>query len=187
MSGETNQAFLVINCKCNYSYQIYWEEASQRHSEAALLYTFGAAESAMRKSRRKQLPQPPENIGELSDVLMNSMLFRVHSGPNRDQFYQTTLTLDDAACVIFIHMKTLAALGRVEELQLNMALDTPATSTTTAYHLLFVHAINAHQVSASERNKASIIFPHFARYRVSSVCKICIIHHSRIFRLSMCC
>lgn len=130
-------------------YTIYWEEASQRHSEAALLYTFANAESAMRKSRRKQLPQPPQTVGELSDALVNSMLFRVHSGSSRDQFYQTTLTLDDAACVIFIHMKTLSAIGRIEELQLNMALETPANSTNTAYHLFFVHGVHAHQVGCN--------------------------------------
>lgn len=32
-------------------YTIYWDEASQRHSDAAMLYTFAAAESAMRKAR----------------------------------------------------------------------------------------------------------------------------------------
>lgn len=141
-------------------YTIYWEEASQRHSEAALLYTFPAAESAMRKARRKQLPQPPKNIGDLADVVINSKHFRVQSGGSRDQFYQTTLTLNDSACVLFIHMQTLAAVGRIEELQLNMTLETPATATTIAYQLLCVHAIHAHQVSQITRRKVKFIISH---------------------------
>lgn len=35
-------------------YTIYWEEASQRYSDAALLYKFSSAEWSMRKARRKQ-------------------------------------------------------------------------------------------------------------------------------------
>lgn len=127
-------------------YTIFWEEASQRHSEAALLYPFALAESAMRKARRKQLPQAPKNIDELSDILGNSTLFRIHSGSNKDQFYQKTLTFEDGACVIFIHMKTLTALGHIDEIHLNMALDIPATSTTIPYYLLIIHAARSYYV-----------------------------------------
>lgn len=128
-------------------YTIYWEEASQRHSEAALLYTFAAAESAMRKARRKQLPQAPNNIEELSDILVNSTLFRIHSGSNRDQFYQTSIALENGVCVIFFHMKTIETLGRVEELQLNTVLDTSVKAMSNMYHLLIFHAVYSHHVS----------------------------------------
>lgn len=44
-------------------YSIYWDEATQRHAEAALIYGFPLAESAMRKARRnKSLPQVPNSI-----------------------------------------------------------------------------------------------------------------------------
>lgn len=33
---------------------LYWDEASQRHLDAAMLYPFGAAESAMRKARLRR-------------------------------------------------------------------------------------------------------------------------------------
>lgn len=127
-------------------YTIYWEEASQRHSDAALLYIFSAAESAMRKARRKQLPQAPHEISELGDVLSNSNLFRIHSGSLRDQFYQTTLTLKDTTCVIFIHLKTLEVVGLIEELHINASLDAEP-QTPPSYHLLIMHAIRAYQVS----------------------------------------
>lgn len=131
-------------------YTIYWEEASQRHSEAALLYTFAAAESAMRKARRKQLPQAPNSIEELADILVNSTSFRIHSGSNRDPFYQTSIALEDGICVIFFHMKTIETLGRIEELQLNTSLDTSSMAPmSNVYHLLFFHAVYLHYVSAS--------------------------------------
>lgn len=57
-------------------YTIYWDEASQ-HSEAALLYTYAAGESAMRKARRKQLPPVPGTIQDVGEVLTKSNLFRV--------------------------------------------------------------------------------------------------------------
>lgn len=131
-------------------YMIYWEEAaSQRHSDAALLYTFTAAESAMRKARRKHLPKAPNTIEELADILANSMLFRIHSGgSSRDPFYQTTLTQEDGAVAIFAHMKTLELIGRIEELQMIVALTAPATATTPAYHLLVVHAVQKSHVSS---------------------------------------
>lgn len=136
-------------------YMIYWEEASQRHPDAALLYTFTAAESAMRKARRKHLPQAPNTIEELADIVANSMMFRIHSGgSSRDPFYLTTLTHEDGAAVIFAHMKTLEVIGRIDELQMDVALTVPATPTTPTYHLLIVHTVQASHVS-----KLQTIFP----------------------------
>lgn len=125
-------------------YTIFWEEAAQRHSDAALLYTFAAAESAMRKARRKQLPPLPESFQGLGETLMNSTLFRVHSGSNKDQFYQTTLMLTEGNCLIFAHMKTIQFIGRVDEMHFDASLDFVTDGMT--YHLLTVHAVQSYSV-----------------------------------------
>ncbi|XP_031628164.1 uncharacterized protein LOC116343963 [Contarinia nasturtii] len=121
---------------------IYWEEASQRHSDAALLYTFSAAESAMRKARRyKQLPQAPHSVQDFDNILSNTNIFRIHSGSRRDPFYQTTLTLnDDSVCVIFMHMKTIETIGHIEEIHINDSMNTDPDIQLT-HHLLIVHAV----------------------------------------------
>lgn len=126
---------------------IYWEEASQRHSDAALLYTFSAAESAMRKARRyKQLPQAPQNVQDFDNILSNTNMFRIHSGSRRDPFYQTTLTLnDDSVCVIFMHMKTIETIGHIEEIHINDAMNT-APDIQLTHHLLIVHAVKNYYV-----------------------------------------
>lgn len=131
-------------------YTIYWEEASQRHSDAALLYTFSAAESAMRKARRyKQLPQAPNNVHELDNILSNTHMFRIHSGSTRDPFYQTTLTLnDDSVCVIFMHMKTVESIGHIEEIHINDAINADPDIQLT-HHLLIVHAVKNYYVGYS--------------------------------------
>lgn len=133
-------------------YTIYWEEASQRHSDAALLYTFSAAESAMRKARRyKQLPQAPNNVQDLDNILNNTNMFRIHSGSRRDPFYQTTLTLnDDSVCVIFMHMKTIETIGHIEEIHINDAINAHSDIQLT-HHLLIVHAVKNYYVRHSFR------------------------------------
>lgn len=128
-------------------YGIYWDEASQRHSDAAMLYTFNAAESAMRKARRRQLPPVPNTIEELGEVLANSNLFRIHSGQNKDQFYQTTLILDGTSCLIFAHMKTLSQIKRVEEMHLDASIKM-TTQNPTHYYLLTVHSVQSFIVSS---------------------------------------
>lgn len=132
-------------------YTIYWEEASQRHSDAALLYTFSSAESAMRKARRyKQLPLAPSNVQDLDNILNNTNIFRIHSGSRRDPFYQTTLTLnDDSVCVIFMHMKTIEAIGHIEEIHINDAINGDPDIQLT-HHLLIVHAVKNYYVSKFE-------------------------------------
>lgn len=127
-------------------YTIYWEEASQRHADAALLYTFTAAESAMRKARRKQLPHASKTINELDDVLAKSSLFRICCGSRIDRFYQRTLTATDATCAVFMHLPTLEAIGHADEVHMHFAMDAELT-TAPIYHLLVVHAVQMQRVS----------------------------------------
>lgn len=126
-------------------YTIYWDEASQ-HAEASLLYTYAAAESAMRKARRKQLPPVPETIQDVGEVLSNSNLFRVHSGQNKDKFYQTMLDLNGSTCLIFCHIKTMEQLGKVEEMYVDASISM-SSNFSTEYHLLTVHSVQALDVS----------------------------------------
>lgn len=129
-------------------YTIYWEEASQRHSDAALLYTFNAAESAMRKARRyKQLPlAAPNNVQDFDNILNNTNMFRIHSGSRRDPFYQTTLTLnDDSVCVIFMHMKTIETIGHIDEIHINDGIN-GAPDIQLTHHLMIVHAVKNYYV-----------------------------------------
>lgn len=123
---------------------IYWEEATQRHSDAALLYTFAQAESAMRKARRKQLPKVPNSIRELGDVLAVSDIFRIHTGANRDPFYQSSIVLEDATCAIFMHKKTLELIGRVEEMHVDASFHIKPQNPLS-YYLFTAHAIQSHQ------------------------------------------
>lgn len=127
-------------------YTIFWEEASQRHADASLLYTFHAAESAMRKARRKQLPQIPNNINELDDILNRSNLFRINSGTSNCKFYRQTLKTDDAICVLFMHEKTIKAIGHIDEVHLNNAFDVKSTKSLLSYHLLIIHAMQMNYV-----------------------------------------
>lgn len=120
-------------------YTIYWDEASQ-HAEASLLYSYGAAESAMRKARRKQLPPVPESIQDVGEVLSHSNLFRVHSGQNKDKFYQTMLDLNGSTCLIFAHMKTIEQLGKVEEMYIDASIKM-LPNFSSEYHLLTVHSV----------------------------------------------
>lgn len=130
-------------------YAIYLEEASQRHQDAALLYTFTAAESAMRKARRKQLPQAPDNVRDLENILRTTNTFRIHSGSRRDPFYQTTLTLnDESSCVIFMHLKTIELLNHIDEIHINDAINLDAN--IRSHHLLIVHAVKNSYVSQND-------------------------------------
>lgn len=46
-------------------HKLYWDEANQRHLDAAMLYSFGAAESAMRKTRTRHQEQQKWNETQL--------------------------------------------------------------------------------------------------------------------------
>lgn len=143
-------------------YTIYWDEASQ-HVEASLLYTYAAAESAMRKARRKQLPPVPESIQDVGEVLTNSNLFRVHSGQNKDKFYQTMLDLNGSTCLIFAHMKTMEQLGKVDEMYLDASIKM-LPNFSTEYHLLTVHSVQALDV-----RKLNITISNYCSYNKSSI------------------
>lgn len=99
----------------------------------------------MRKSRRKQLPPPPQSINELGDLLVQSNFFRIHSGVNKDQFYQATLVLEDTTCLIFTHIQTLEQIGRVEELHLDASIEVDST-TPPAYYLMTAHSVQSYNV-----------------------------------------
>lgn len=128
-------------------YTIYWDEATQRHSEAALLYGFTMAESAMRKARRnKQLPQIPNTIKELGEVLTTSELFRINNGTNRDGFFQATILLDDSTCVIFMHKRTLDSIGRIEEMHVDATFHIVPQNPPN-YYLFSAHSVQPNIVS----------------------------------------
>ncbi|XP_053695357.1 uncharacterized protein LOC128742889 [Sabethes cyaneus] len=122
---------------------IYLEEATNRHSDASLLYTFSQAESCMRKARRKQHPQEPSSIEELKEILDNSDLFRIHSGSTRDDFYQTMITLESTTCLILWHYKTIDMIGRVDELYVDCSLSLELNSTCK-YYLLVALVVRQH-------------------------------------------
>lgn len=147
-------------------YTIYWEEASQRHADAALLYTFHTAESAMRKARRKQYPQAPNNSNELNDILANTKLFRIHSGARNGQFYQRTLSADDAICVLFMHERTLQAIGHIDELHMNNVTEIKLQSSNS-YHLLIVHAMQMNHVCVTPVHLTVIYLADRSRHRRS--------------------
>lgn len=110
-----------------------------------MLYTYSSAESAMRKARRKQLPPVPNTIQELGNILFTSNIFKINSGTTRDQFYQTTLILEDTTCLIFIHIKTLELIGRIDEMHIDVTFEiTP--STPPNYFLLTAHSVHLYQV-----------------------------------------
>ncbi|XP_055706098.1 uncharacterized protein LOC129803513 [Phlebotomus papatasi] len=123
-------------------HNIYWEEASHRHGEAALLYSYNLAESAMRKARRKQLPTVPTTMYELTEALKVSELFRVSCGNRKEAFYRTTVDLEEGSCVIFMHAKTLQAVGKVEEMHVDASVDCIARPRG---HLLTIHAVQGHK------------------------------------------
>jgi hypothetical protein len=128
-------------------YTIYWEEATQRHSEAAMLYTFQMAESCMRKSRRKQpQQQTPTTLLEIDGILKTSDIFQISYGTKKDPFYQTTVSLEDNTCVIFIHARTIREIGKIEQLHVDSSIEiTPQSSPM--YHLMTIHALKSNQVS----------------------------------------
>lgn len=125
-------------------YAIYWEEATLRHSEAALLYTFMQAESAMRKARRKQLPVAPKTITELGNILSTTELFQIHTGSKKEPFYQSTIINDNASCVILMHTKTINFIGRIEDLHIDCSTFIQPQGATS-YYIFTIHSIHGHE------------------------------------------
>ncbi|GAB0097221.1 uncharacterized protein DMENIID0001_128380 [Sergentomyia squamirostris] len=123
-------------------HNIYWEEATNRHGEAALLYSYNLAESAMRKARRKQLPTVPQSVEELTESLKVTDLIRVTCGNRKETFYQTTVNLEEGNSVIFMHIKTLKAIGKVDEMHVDATIECLARPYG---HLLTIHAVQEHK------------------------------------------
>lgn len=121
-------------------HEIYLEEATSRHAEASMLYTFSQAESCMRKARRKLLPMEPSGMDELGNLLEGSDLFRIHCGSNRDGFYQTTVSSDADRALILWHKRTLDAIGRIDTLFVDCSSEV-CTRGSTKYHVLLGMAI----------------------------------------------
>lgn len=127
----------------------------------------------MRKARRKQLPPVPNTVEELGDVLVSSALFHIHhSGSHKDQFYQSSLVLTGATCLIFAHMKTLQQIERVEEMHLDATV-VVQPDLPPSYHLLSMHAVHAHTVSALPNRWGSIELTAFVNISEHSYCLCC--------------
>lgn len=110
-----------------------------------MLYSFSAAESAMRKARRKQLPQAPNKICQLDDILSQSKLFYIQSGNEKEQFYQTTISMKNSTCAIFLHLKTLELIGRIDEIHFDVTFESKP-QTPPNYYLLTAHSVQLHNV-----------------------------------------
>lgn len=125
-------------------YAIYWEEATLRHSEAALLYTFMQAESAMRKARRKQLPVAPKTITELGDILSTTELFQIHAGSKKEPFYHSTIMNDNTTCVLLMHTRTINIIGKIEDLHIDCSTFVHPQLSEGCY-IFTIHSIQAYE------------------------------------------
>lgn len=122
-------------------YTIYWEEATQRHSDAAMIYSFTQAESCMRKARRKQPPQSCTTIRELSDILGASSLFSVTCGADKENLYKMTIIHDDGTCLVFMHYKTLEKIGRIEEMHVDHSIRSEPSAPNFNFTILTIHTV----------------------------------------------
>ncbi|XP_063708209.1 uncharacterized protein LOC134836871 [Culicoides brevitarsis] len=126
-------------------YTIYWEEATQRHSDAAMIYSFTQAESCMRKARRKQPPTSCTTIRELSEILGSSSMFYISCGNDKENLFKTTIMLEDATCLIFMHHKTLEKLGKIEEIHVDHSIKSEPAPPNFNYSILTIHAVQQQQ------------------------------------------
>lgn len=128
-------------------YAIYSEEATTRHSEAAMIYTFQLAESAMRKARRKLVSHGNiDCVNDIIPVLDTSDLFQVNYGNCKDSIYQKTITLADSSCMIFMHQKTFELFKRVSEMHVDCSLQF-TQKNHQKYFMISVHFIEGGLVS----------------------------------------
>lgn len=126
---------------------IYCDEATNRHADAALLYPFTSAESAMRKARRKQLPkESATKVADIVSILDGGKDFlQVNSGSQKERIYQKTITLPDATCMIFMHRKTFELLPRIDEIHMDGSFEFVCPNQPD-YYLLTFHAVHGHMV-----------------------------------------
>lgn len=124
---------------------IYCDEATNRHADAALLYPFTSAESAMRKARRKQLPkESATRIADIVSILDGGKDFlQVNSGAQKERIYQKTISLLDATCMIFMHRKTFELLPRFDEIHMDGSFEFVCPNQPD-YYLITFHAVNGH-------------------------------------------
>lgn len=128
-------------------YAIYCEEATTRHSEAAMIYTFQLAESAMRKARRKLINHGQiDCVNDIIPVLDTSDLFQVNYGNCKDSIYQKTITLSDSSCMIFMHQKTFELFKRVCEIHVDCSLQF-TQKNQHKYFMISVHVVEGELVS----------------------------------------
>lgn len=126
-------------------HKIFIEEAT-RHSEAALIYPFTTAESAMKKSRTKAthntvLPDVSD-WREAGEILRNTTNFTiVHCGV-RDPFFEEIYTRNGhVTALLFAHHPTVQRMtsgGALNEVQVNVT-DFPSESN---FHLLTLHHLD---------------------------------------------
>ncbi|XP_055907079.1 uncharacterized protein LOC129942249 [Eupeodes corollae] len=127
---------------------IYCDEATNRHADAALLYPFTSAESAMRKARRKQLPkESATKIADIVSILDGGKDFlQVNSGSQKERIYQKTISLPDATCMIFMHKKTFELLPRIDEIHMDGSFEFVCPNQPD-YFLITFHAVNGHMTA----------------------------------------
>lgn len=142
-------------------HKIFLDEAATRHSEAALLYPFTTAESAMAKARRKftrnHLPATISEFPEVANLLRTTGNFSIVYCGQRDPFFSEICTRNHpngttASALIFAHLPTVLRYTQngLNEVQVNLLeipkqniqlltlhyLDKTAKITPIAYVLL---------------------------------------------------
>lgn len=99
----------------------------------------------MRKARRKQPPQSCTTIRELSEILGSSSMFYISCGNDKENLFKTTIMLEDATCLIFMHHKTLEKLGKVEEIHVDHSIKSEPAPPNFNYSILTIHAVQQQQ------------------------------------------
>lgn len=125
-------------------HSIYVDEATTRHSEAALNYPFSpTAESAMAKARRKAASNTtfPDvvDLDKIGEILKTSSSFRILDYGQRDLFYQEAISRGGITALLFAHHATLDKLTKpINEVQVNV---TTLICSSGNYSLLTVHRL----------------------------------------------
>lgn len=99
----------------------------------------------MRKARRKQPPQSCTTIRELSEILGANSMFYISCGNDKENLFKTTIMLEDATCLIFMHYKTLEKLGKVEEIHVDHSIKSEPAPPNFNYSILTIHAVQQQQ------------------------------------------
>lgn len=132
---------------------IYYDEA--RHSgEAALIYTFSTAESAMSKARRKANCTLPDttDFREIAEILRTTQNFAVVCCGKRDPFFEEAYTRNGTVnALVFAHQPTVSRLASngLDEVQVNVislsSNNSPSSSSSSSsvnYYLLTIHHLD---------------------------------------------